>query len=421
MLIEFLKKIYAKASFDTITNSNEEHMSFEDQKAFVDHFPEPSDDFERSYYKYQCWKKHYFAKKKLQLLLFNMGAIVLLPVMGGRLKRNFRSLNNDKTNKYDAVIENVPRLPNTDVIPQEILDSFEHCVEITEMNYLDGILGKQGLALCKDLRRRYFFCFYFRLITTLKIAQFENYLLQFRPEAIIFYSYEREFTGPLQTYLCEQYGSRFISYMHGDVIYSMAFAFQRYSEQYIWGEEYNELFDELRCTFSMKTYTPKKLEGIAVSLPEKECAFYATYYFSDETRGCAEIIRKIFDTFKNRSLRCKIRPHPRYSDMAMLNEVFKGYYIENPRNYSLSESITQSLYIIGLNTTVLSEAYFSGKKVVIDDVSKEGEYQELFKKKYVMLFRPHIKLSELTSQDSAYDSSFRFYESPQEQHCSING
>lgn len=407
-MIGIIKKIYSKMSFDTITNPNEEHLPFDIQKAYVDNYPNPKDDYERSFYKYQCWKTYFFSKKNWLIFLFNIGSMFLLPVMMRRLKKNDNQLITEGK-KYDAVVENVPRLPNYDVIPEEISDLYKEIVEITNISYFDGVLGEKGLSICKLLRKKYFFHFYFRLITALKLAQFEMYIKKYRPEAIVFYSYEREFSGPLQTYLCELYGKKFISYMHGDLLYSMAFAFQRYSELYIWGNEYSELFNDLRCVFSPKTYLPKKLDGIASLLPTEQCAYFATYYFSCETRACAEVIRDIFNVFKEKGLSCKIRPHPRYSDTEMLKEVFRDYYVEDPKKCSLGESITQSLYIVGLNTTVLSQAYFSGKKVVIDDISKSGEYQELLKKGYVMLYRKHLKLSELIKDDFEYDNSCMFY------------
>ena len=406
-MIGFIKRIYSKVSFAMVTDPNEEHLSFDAQKVYVDRFPDPKDDYERSYYKYLCWKAFFFSKKKWLIVLFNIGSMFLLPVMMRKFKKNEKHLT-FQSKEIDAVVENVPRLPNTDVIPKEVLDTYKSIIEINNISYFDGTLGKNGLLVCASLRKRYFFHFYFRLITVLKLAQFERYIMEYRPEAIVFYSYEREFTGPLQTYLCELYDKKFISFMHGDLIYSMAFAFQRYSELYIWGKEYLGLFDDLRCVFLPKFYLPKKLDGFASSLPDRQCDYYATYYFSSETRACAEIIRDIFDTFKNRGLKCKIRPHPRYSDTEMLKDVFQDYYIEDPRNYSLANSITQSLYIIGLNTTVLSQAYFSGKQVVIDDISKAGKYQELLKKRYVMLYREHIKLSDLIMDKSEYDGSFMF-------------
>lgn len=409
MLIKLLKAAYSKVSFDVITDPNEEHMPFEAQKAFVDRFPDPKDDYDRSYYKYLCWKAYFFSNKKLLMLLFNIGAMLVLPVAAIKLKNNYKRFTKENMQKYDAVLENVPRLPNKDVIPQEILDTYKRTVDIKEMNYIDGILGEKGCLICKELRKRFFFSFYYRLIVALKIAQFETYIIKYQPAALVFYSYEREFSGPLQSYLCELYDCKFISYMHGDLVYSMAFAFQKYSEHYIWGEEYYDLFDSLRCVFDIKTYTPKKLEGIATALPDDRCSYFATYYFSNETRECAEKIREIFDAFKEKGLLCKIRPHPRYSDIIMLKDVFQDYYIEEPKTYPLSESITQSLFIIGLNTTVLSQAYYSGKKVVIDDITKAGEYQELIKKKYVMLSRPHVKLTDLIRSEHIYDSSFKFY------------
>lgn len=410
MITRILKKIYAFLNFNAVNDPYSERMPLEKQKEFLSELPEPVDDYERSFYKYKCFIQYCYYKKKFLVFLFNLGAMFIYPFLMIKLRKNSAKTDR-KGKKAGAVIENIPRLPNDDVYPEALKNEYDNAVEITEINYLKGQLGSSALAICREMKKRFFFHFYFRLIVMLKLAQFSSYIQQYNPGKIIFYSYEREFSGPLQTLLCEQENVEFISYMHGDYLYAIAFAFQRYTRFFVWDEWYRKMFQELRCSFDAEIYLPDKLKGIAEKKPPKACEFFATYYFSAETRDCAMAIRKVFDQFYSLNLRCKIRPHPRYSDTEMLKEVFSGVVVEDPREVSLAESISNSFYVIGLNTTVLSQAFYSGKEVVIDDISMEREYRVLKDKGYIMLNRPHLLLSEVCKQLAAecpYDESFRF-------------
>lgn len=411
MIVEFLKNIYKKLHGNSVHGAQNERLSVGEQKKYLEKFADPKDDYERSFFKFKCFCEYCYHKKKWLLFIYNLGAMVLYPFIYWGLKA--RGAGKKKSEfSYDAVVENVPRLRNYDVIPDELTNSFHSVKEIEEIDYKKAFLSPKAIEICKVLRKRYFLHFYFRLIVTIKLAQFNEYIQDYNPKKIVFYSCEREFSGPLQTLLCEMEGSEYISFMHGDYLYAICFAFQRYSRYYTWDAAYNSMFKKLRCNFPMTIYQPKKLSGIADCLDEHECGFFATYYFSDETQECAEKIHSVFQEFENAGLKCKIRPHPRFSDTEMLKRVFADMVIENPINYSLADSITDSLYTVGLNTTVLSQAYFSGKKVVIDDISMRKQYLELKEKEYIMLNRPHVLLTDVrkeVKENNHYDSTYKFY------------
>ena len=408
MLIDALKKIYKKINNNVVHGTEGERMPYGPQMEYLDNFPEPEDDFERSYFKYKCFCEYCYYKRKWMVAVYNIGAMVLLPFVHSNLRKAKPS--EPFIEKMDAVIENVPRLPNADVIPQEIVDKYPKVKEIEVVDYTDAFLSDEAEAIYQELKKRYFSKFYFRMIAAQKLGQFSRFLKAYKPEAIAFYSCEREFTGPLQAMLCERCGAEYLAFMHGDYISTLSFAFQRYSKYYVWDESYKDMFDRLKCASPMTVYRPSKLKGIATPINEKECTYFATYYFSDETRKEAESIYETFSKFEAEGLRTKIRPHPRFSDLEMLGEVFKDIMIEDTKNYSLSDSITNSLYTVGLNTTVLSEACFSGKKVVIDDISNSQKYMELDERGYVMIKRPHILLTELAdTKYLEYNEEYAFH------------
>ena len=104
-----------------------------------------------------------------------------------------------------------------------------------------------------------------------------------------------------------------------------------------------------------------------------------------------------------------MRPHPRFSNLDFIQKIFKDIEVENYLEYNLDDSISDTLYIIGLNTTVLSQAYFSGKKVVIDNISMKNNFRDLKEKSYIMINRPHILLSNLINSIEMEDYTKKNY------------
>ena len=407
MIVSILKNIYKKINNKVIHGASEERMPYKLQKEYLERFSEPKDDFERSFFKYKCFCEYCYYKRKRMIFVYNLGAMFLLPFVHFKLRKKGKEVFTVK--KVDAVIENISRLRNDDIIPEELLENYGIIKEIENIDYSESFLSEKAESIYREVKKRYFFRFYYRMIIMQKLGQFSRYLECYQPEVIAFYSCEREFSGPLQSLLCERSGAKYISFMHGDYLSTLSFAFQRFSLYYVWDESYIQMFKALKGASPMIVYRPKKLSGIATAIEEKKCTYFATYYFSDETKSEAVKISKVFNQFEKRGLRTKIRPHPRFSDMDMLQEVFQNIEIEEPQNCSLSDSITQSLYIIGLNTTVLSEAYFSGKKIVIDDVSNIEKFALLDERGYIAIKRPHILLSELKDDNKEYDDRYAFY------------
>lgn len=411
MAAGFLKTLYAKINGNVVHGTNNVTMPVDEQRAFLASFDEPKDDYERSFFKYKCFCEYCYYTRKWMIPIYNLGAMVIYPFIYARFVKKGRT-RTAPIKKCDSVVENVPRLRNDDVIPAELKNNLGETVELEALDYKNGCLTEHGIEICKELRKRYFWHFYFRTIVTMKLALFNGYLMDYAPDRICFYSCEREFSGPLQTRLCEKHNAQYIAFMHGDYLYTLSFAFQKYSHYYTWDEAYNRMFESLRCDFPTTVYQPQKLNAIAQNISEQECDYFATYYFSAETRERAERIAAVFRELESHGLRCKIRAHPRFSDHAMLAEVFAGIAIEDTTTHTLAESITESLYSIGLNTTVLSQAYFSGKKVAIDDISAPELYDSLKDQGFIMMSRPHALLSEIAAQmktENPYDESYRFF------------
>lgn len=414
MFYGILRKLYRNFNFRAVNSvQNRERIPLEVQRAYLRQFQDPEDDFQRAYFKYKCFVRYCYYDRVWLHALYNAGAAVIYPFLYRKLiKKRLMMGRTAQTDTVDAVIENVPRLPNTDILPEAVVKRYQNICEVKELNYRDIYLNETAADICKELERRYPRRFYFRLIVMIKLALFSQYIDQYHPRDIVFYSVEREFSGPLQTLLCERCGMRYEAFMHGDYLYTLSFAFQRYSKYYIWDSAYNKMLEQLKCVSPTVVYRPDKLRGTAKKLEEHDCTYFASYYFSDESEESVKKISEIFREFRERGLRCKVRPHPRFSNLALIHQYFVDTDVEDINAYPLAQSITDSLYIIGLSTTVLSEAFFSGKRVVIDDVSNEVQYRELVERGYIMMSRRHERLSALMcsvkENRKEYGSSCRF-------------
>ena len=74
---------------------------------------------------------------------------------------------------------------------------------------------------------------------------------------------------------------------------------------------------------------------------------------------------------------------------------FKSITIEDPVKVLLKESLGNTKYVVGLNTTVLSEAYIEGKEIVIDDISDYPHFIDAQKRNSIVFQRDHMLLSEI--------------------------
>src|SRR5690606_14309473 len=89
-----------------------------------------------------------------------------------------------------------------------------------------------------------------------------------------------------------------------------------------------------------------------------------------------------------------IRFHPRYSSISQIQKIFRGFNIENSREVSLEESFNSTEKVISLYSSILLQAYFSGLKIVIDDVNQEN-FAKLKEADYIMFSKPHELFSTL--------------------------
>ena len=173
--------------------------------------------------------------------------------------------------------------------------------------------------------------------------------------------------------------------MHGEKLFFIGDAFFHYDECYVWDEHYIKLFRELKAEPTQFIVAlPESLHINITKHINKDAYADYKYYLAvaseSEIKGVVESM--LFA--KRNGKKVKFRPHPRYTDMNLLRKYVDEEEIEDYKKVGILESISNLEYAVGSYTTVLSQAYFSGKKVILDDVTFKSEYDKLKGMKYIL-------------------------------------
>lgn len=356
-----------------------------EQKEYLDSFPEPKNDFERSFYQYKC--QCYFRSRR-KLLFQNAVSVLMFPLAVVFLL--LRNLCVSKKVDIDCLSE----FKNLeDIVPDEIYEKYN----VNHDHWGESMcLGIDDLPFVTTLLRTHFTSPYFVFKAVLKVASYSYMIKSYNPNIILVHS-EYSFCSSLLTYYCESRGIKHINAMHGEKLFYIGYTFFRYSECYAWSEYYINLLKELRAEpDQFEIAVPKSL------LIQKEkfvdSTKYSTYkyYLQIYTERELESILKSLDFIDNKEVNLKLRPHPRFSDMTLLKKHVPEYMIEYPRDVNIQKSIVNCQYVIGYFSTVLYQGYLNGAKVVLDDVTFKVGNSKLKDHDYILSSsNSTIKLSSL--------------------------
>ena len=398
--MEWLKKIYTTFNNKILFNPDAKHPSIEEQKDFLQSFSDPQNDYERSFYKYKCVEFYYYNKTNRFILnLMSVFALLFFIPFYWIKGLRYNSKFNPYVKKDTLVCKASKRIPTADIFPQKLKEQYGTCLDAEEVNYA-------VLALPKVASKIYFKAFFrhlnrphYLLVLLVRLAQDSYLLAKHQPSCLVTYVCEKEFADPLVTLLCESLGIKYEGFMHGDYLYSVEKAFMHYSTYWVWDNHYKEMFHSLRCSQNMEVYLPIKYSGIAKQNEEDvEPEYFLTYYCSNETRESMDMIHDVFVKLEKKGKKCKLRPHPRFSDIEYIKLVFDESMIESPNEVSIADSIKNTYYSVAVVSTVLSQAYYSGKKVIIDDYSRKDYFEIIKKSDYIMLNKADMFLSELVTK-----------------------
>lgn len=388
-----ISKLYDKIIFSKYLNNYEDVPPYKEWSAFLDGLPTPKDCIDRSYCKYLC-KKYYFSKRKIRI--FNVISFLVLCLSRLIWMRSTIRVS-DHPRKGVLLLERLSDLDYKDIIPEDLYRQYPDLIvkEFSKQKF--GVLCKDAKILFRECQKRYPRDYFFQFLIYKDLAKHSTLIKKYNPSAVAIYASERNVSSAIITGLYEKQNRVFISFMHGDYDFDLVLSFIDFSQYYTWDKEYTQLFIE-----KMKSrpeqfieYTPTKLSP-KWNLKETKPSYFCTYYFSSESDQAVREIKRIYDEFKTNNLKCKVRPHPRNNTrLELIKECFSEYYIENPADVTLEQSLRETEYVIGLLSTVLHEALIEGRTVVVDDISSPKAYNELIDSGYYMFKKRHMLLSEL--------------------------
>ncbi|MBE5749323.1 MAG: hypothetical protein E7346_00470 [Clostridiales bacterium] len=355
----------------------------EKQKKYVEHFPEPKDGVERSYFQYRCQAKMQGAL--LQALL----SFSALPLSIFYLLKLGKS--SEKEESFDAVFFNEGKPFN--IIPDELLGKYD---KIKTISTVQGCLSKEDRRFLRKIFKRYPFSWLLWLKLILKISQYSHAITKYSPKAVIACT-EFSFTASILTEYCHFRGVELVNVMHGEKLYYMRDSFVKFDEFYVWNQQYVDLLCSLRADKDQfRIAVPKSLR---ISIDDSVTVKYDyTYYLGEETIEELGRISENLSKLKDGGKEVSIRPHPRYSNVAEINKIFEFANVEDTKTVTIEQSLLQTKNAVSLYSTVLMQAYSSGINVVIDDVAAPQKFSKLEELGYVMLKVPHRKMSELVTE-----------------------
>lgn len=378
-LLSSLKKYAVKVE---LMNNSNFTFPVARQKKIISSFPEPRDDFERSYFQYKCQMK---LNKPHIAFLMNLGSLPL--ILYFLTKRENKSC---LVGKCDAVFlsEGIPE----HVIPDELRSEYS---EWTITNDHKVILVKDDRRFIRQLFLRYPFSWHLLLKCIIKIGYYRNLIEAHKPSAIVVCG-EYSFTSSILTAYCNAMGIKHIDVMHGEKYYYMRDSFFHFDRCYVWDEYYKKLFLSLRAeNTQFIVNTPRSMYFSKMKVVEKTVDY--TYYLGAEDCETLLNIAKIMINLKEKGNHVVVRAHPRYSDPKVVGDIFKGLQLEDGTNVDIEQSVLRTRNAVSGSSTVLNQAYHNNVQVVIDDMSNPDMYNKLSELQYIMLNVEHKLLSEVMS------------------------
>lgn len=342
---------------------------------YMDSLGVPKDLWQRSFFQYKC---HMYDVPLWIRIVFWIGAFIGLPFVFVYLRiAHFRV---SFIGKEECISENGNSKP---MIPVSLINKYKFCFEHfysgfglshSDANYL--------ISNCVPYIRDPYFLFH----VMFTIAQYSNIIYKYRPDVI---SRENEYaySSSILTDYCRKNRILHINIMHGERLINVRNSFFEYDKCYVWHEHYKNMY--IRLHANPEQFVVEVPPGLKTNVREfySEKAFANYKYYLqgqsiDEMRCIVNELRVIEDN----GYSIRYRPHPRYTDINKLRNIVGEDKIELPSQVDIRTSFSSSDYVIGSFSTVLLQAYFSGKGVLLDDVTYGNERIELQKKAdYILL------------------------------------
>lgn len=283
-----------------------------------------------------------------------------------------------------------------EVIPKGLTDEFS-----INNDYWNkcGILTFEDLSFIIRHFTRYFFSTYFIFKSIIRLSKYSFMIKHYASKAIVTHS-EYSFCSSLFTSYANSRNVEHINVMHREKLYFIRDSLFHFNRCYVWHQHYIDLMKSLKAEeYQFIVALPASMRIDLDRYNNK--SYYADYKYYlaiyDETQ--IRSIVQSMNRFKERGFTIKYRPHPRYSDISLLRKYLHEDEIEYADKVSILSSVASLEYAVGLYTTVLSQAYFSGKSVALDNITYIREYKQLKDLRYFL-----CRAYEIRKLSSFYES-----------------
>ena len=353
-----------------------------EQFSFIDSLREPTDGIERSYLQFRC---HMFFSPSWKRVLFSMISICVCPVLLLSLwVRGF----------FTRVGEPVTALMECNgmesVVPLSVRDKYKPDVRFWKHR---ASLTTNDIIFVLKVIRVGFLSPYFVFRTLVNTAFYSDMIRSHKPSAIIAFM-EYSYSSSLLTEFCHAYSVSHINVMHGEKLFFIRDSFFWFDECYVWDQHYIDLFLRLRAESSQfRIEIPPSLSvDIARFQNIKYYADYKYYLAEYNEEQIASIVASMrFVKRDGKTLR--YRPHPRYSNLRLLQKYVPNDEIEYPDKVSIEESVANMSCAVGCFTTVLLQAYMVKKDCILDDVTFKDQCDKLVDYDYILATADIYRLS----------------------------
>ncbi len=359
------------------------------QKEYLNSLKEPKDDLERSYFQYKCqaYLDGNLLRVVLNIIFFPL-SIFMLVKYGN--KKYLKMTNASLCKKAVFINDEIPE----NVLPNSLYKEFG---EILIYNKDENYLSKNDLLFIKKIIFRYPLSWHFIFKIIIKISRYRALINKYNPSAIIVCN-EYSFTSSVLTYFCNLNGIKHIDVMHGEKLFYIRDSFFKYDRCYIWDEYYLKLFSLLRVPLT-QFFIEEPPSLIFKNDNVKEKIDYV-FYLQSESNEELNVIFSILAEIKNKNT-VLVRMHPTYSNKNEIEKLSKKYDIPIEDNFivGIEESVLRTKNVISLYSSVLNQAYHSGKNIIIDDLSRPKDFKKLKERGYIMLSVNHRLLSEIVEEN----------------------
>lgn len=354
----------------------------QERERLIRSFPQPQNRVERSYFQYCC---HMASTPKLLQWAQNFLAVPILSLLwAGSCRRSFTGESKSERAVYftDGI--------GTEIIPDSLRKEFS---SIASVDYQSGLFfGERERKWILPVWKKYWKSPYFILKCYVKIGLYAAQIKACQPAALIVYN-EYSFTSSLLTEYCHSLGVEHINVLHGERLYNTRDTFVCYHRFYVWSAAYRNLF--LAMGAEPAQFRIEQPPLLLLSLPEAVPRYDLTYYLGDQPQGRLLELYRTLEPLRVRGYRVCIRFHPRFGNRRRTREIFSDYFTEEPESVSIADSMAHTGLVCGIASTVLFQALWAGKPVVLDDISDRERFDLLTDLGYTMLGCPHTLLSSI--------------------------